>query len=200
MAWRNTVGTFMGIEKKGCIWAIIGRKSEPDSPEVVWLALGVSNLLCPFPPLPPPPFLSHCHHTHLKANSNFGERGHTLRAISSLYQDQPRKGNDSRAIANPKGPLWPKAPSWWNTIIAWTISATPCCNWQQEMRRDFILSNKSKSGDPKGWNAVLKQRVWLSWPNSHAWFERISPWRFLFILCPKGIELLIHNHVPNSFY
>ncbi|KAI4586563.1 hypothetical protein MJG53_004350 [Ovis ammon polii x Ovis aries] len=34
-----------------------------------------------------------------------------LRAVSSLYQDQPKKRNDSRTIANPKGPLWPKAPS-----------------------------------------------------------------------------------------
>lgn len=32
-------------------------------------------------------------------------RGHTLGAISNLYQDQPRKGNDSGAIANPKGPF-----------------------------------------------------------------------------------------------
>lgn len=105
MAWRNTVGTFMGIEKKGCIWAIIGRKSDPDSPEVVWLALGVSNLLCPFPPLPPPPFLSHCHHTHLKANSTFGEKRTHSQSHQQFVPGSATEGKWQQSYCKPKRPL-----------------------------------------------------------------------------------------------
>lgn len=91
---------------------MIRRQGQQDSSVVVWLALGVSHLLCSCPLLKLPPFYSPHHDTCLKANTIFAEtwlalqwaRGCSLGAISNLYQDERRKGNDSR----PKRPLMAK--------------------------------------------------------------------------------------------
>lgn len=81
---------------------------------VAWLTLGGSHLLCPYPPV---------HHpstsiivAHLKANSIFSgmwlpfqwARGHALRAVSTLYQDQPEEGKWQQSYCKPQMPVMAK--------------------------------------------------------------------------------------------
>lgn len=121
---------------------------------MLWLALGWATFSVP---LLPTDHRCHHHSTRLKANSTFAAtwllrraRGHALGAISNLYQDQPRKGNDSRAIANPKGPLWPKAPSWWNTVIAWTIFSHSVLQLTTGNEERFYTSQQKQVRRSKG--------------------------------------------------
>ena len=120
---------------------------------MVWLALGVSHLLCPYRFLPLPSFHLHRHGTHLKQTARLqepdipsGEREDTFFEPSAIWT---RNSQGRGVTADPKGPLWPKAPSWWNTVIAWTI---------------FIHSMlQLTTGNERFYTSQQKQIGWSKW-------------------------------------